>query len=213
MSGLRAAALLIGALAAAGCAGHEWPTGSATATMFGPNARLEGWTTSVVEGIHVHALQPEQPCAAADMKEFLSAAPGTLPEPRLDMKQMSSSLDARMESMLVTSNGPALGGPDRTVLALRRIGGDGSVAESLLVDFPRLRRDEKERLFKAGDVKAVYSRPARTPVARLTRGWVRAVRLDAGTADYELFLVLLPERPDAGSESIQFITRVEWPPR
>jgi hypothetical protein len=213
MSGWPPTVLLFTALAAAGCGGKEWPTGSATATMFGPDGRLDGWTTSVVEGIHVHALQPEQPCVAAGMNEYLSAASGTMPEPRLDMKQMSSSLDARMESMVATSNGPAFGGPDRTVLALRRIQGDGLVLESLLVEFPRLRRDEKERLFKAGELKAVYSRPARSPVARLARGWVRAVRLDAGGTDYELFLVLRPERPEAGSESIQIITRVEWPPR
>jgi len=209
----RAGVFLIVVLATVGCASRDWPTGSATATVFGPDARLDGWTTSVVKGIHVHAFQPEQPCAAAGMNEIRGAGSGVMPDRRLDMKQMNAGLDALMESMLVTSNGPSHGGLDRTVLALRRIGGDGSVAECLVLDLPSLRRDEKERLFRAGELKAVYSRPARTPDARLARGWVRAVRLDSGGTDYELFLVLTPERPDAGYESMQVITRVEWPPR
>jgi hypothetical protein len=209
----RAGAVLIAAVALAGCASREWPTGSATATLFGPEARLDRWTTSVVEGIHVHAFHPEQPCEAAGMNEILSAAPGVLPERRLDMKQMSAGLDAMAESMLATSNGPAFGGPDRAALALRRFGANGSVEESLVVELPRLRPDEKEKLFKTGELKAVYWRPARTADARLARGWARSVRLDSGGLEVELFLVLKPERPDAGYESLQVVTRVTWPPR
>jgi hypothetical protein len=111
--------------------------------------------------------------------------------------------------MLATANGPAHGGAGRAVLALRRAASD----ESILVDLPLLKPDEKDRTFRAGELKAVYSHPARTPVARLTRGWVRALRLDAGGTDYELFLVFTPERPGAGVETIQVITRVAWPPR
>jgi hypothetical protein len=176
-----------------------------TATLFGPGARLDAWTTSVVEGIHVHAFQPEEPCAAAGMSEVLAS--GERLSGRLDMKQMNVNLDAMMESMLATSSGPAQGGRDRAVLALRR------ADEALVVDLPRLRPEEKERLFKAGEVKATYWRPLRTAAARLARGWVRAVRLDRGGTEYELFLVLQPERPDAGYESLQVVTRVAWPPR
>jgi hypothetical protein len=209
MSPDRMGALLI-ALFAAGCCGHrEWPTGTTTATLFGPDARLDGWTTSVVEGIHVHALQPEQPCAAAGLSEILSAAPGARPEGRLDMRQMNEKLDVTMESMLATANGPAHGGIGRAVVALRRAQSD----ESILVDLPRLNPGEKDRTFRAGEVKAVYSHPARTPGDRLARGWVHALRLDSGAMDYELFLVFRPERPDAGYESLQVVTRVAWPPR
>ena len=200
------AAFVLTALLALGCSSSERPLGSTTATLFGPEARLDSWTTSLVEGIHVHAFEPEWPCAAAGMNEILGAVSGAMPEPRLDMKQLSAGLDAVMESMLATANGPAHGGPDRAVLALRR------ADESLLVDFPRLRPEEKERLFKAGDVKAVYIRPARTTAARLERGWVRVVRAEGGRAEVDLFLVLRMLAPDAPVGTLQVITRVEWPP-
>jgi hypothetical protein len=209
MRSLRAGVVLLALLAAVGCSQRERPSGTATATLFGPDARLDAWTTSVVEGVHVHAFQPEEPCVAAGMSEVLGAASGTLPEGRLDLKQVNATLDALTESMLATANGPAHGGAGRAVVALRRAASD----ESILVDLPLLKAGEKDRTFRAGELKAVYSQPARRPRARLARGWVRAVRLDGGGTDYELFLVFTPERPDARIETIQVVTRLAWPPR
>jgi hypothetical protein len=207
MTVVRAAALL-GALLALGCSGSERPSGSATATLFGAETGLANWKTSVVEGIHVHAMEPDQPCVAAGMDEIRSAAAGVLPERRLDMRQFNPHLDAMTESMLATSSGQAHGGPGRTVLALRR----PERQETLIVDLPRLESGQTEGLFKAGDVKAVYSRPPLVPGARLERGWVRAMRSDSGRTVYDLFLVLRMLSPDPPLRTLQVITRVDWPP-
>jgi hypothetical protein len=202
------AALVLSSVLALGCAGSERPSGSTTATLFGPDWGLETWKTSVVEGVHVHALEPDQPCIAVGMGENPSTSSEALPERRLDMKQMSAKLDAVMESMLATSSGPAHGGPGRTVLALRRPDRN----ESLIVDLPRLESGEREGLFRAGDLKAVYSRSPLVPAARLERGWVRAKRADSGRIEYDLFLVLRMLAPDAPVATLQVITRVVWPP-
>jgi len=212
MTRARAVLVLVFVLGAVGCAHREWPRGSATATLFGPDPRLDAWTTSVIEGIHVHSARPEEPCTAASLQEVTSAISVAAGEKRDDLKDafkdMGRSMGTLMEALMVQTGGPAHGGPDRTVLALRRPAGE----ESIIVDLPRLKADEKERTFKAGDFKAVYERPALTAEAHVARGWVRAVRVDSGGMEYDLFLVLKPVRPGA-YESLLVVTRVEWPPR
>jgi hypothetical protein len=211
MTASRAALVLIATLGAAGCAHREWPRGSTTATVFGPDARLDGWTTSVVDGIHVHSARPEEPCEAAGLAEVAAAAGAAVAEKeetKNALRGLGKSASSFMEMMLAQSNGPAHGGKDRTVVALRRLDAD----ESIVVDLPRLKADETEMTFRAGDVKAVYERPPKTPEATLARGWVRALRTGAGAMEYDLFLVFTPLRPGT-YESMQVVTRVEWPPR
>jgi hypothetical protein len=211
MTAPRAALVLIALLGAIGCAHREWPLGTTTATLFGPDARFDGWTTSVVEGIHVHSARPEEPCGAGGLAEVMGKVGDALPdkpERRDTLRDLGKGLDAVMESMLVESNGPAHGGKDRTVLALRRPESD----ESIVVDLPRLKADETERTFRAGELKAVYERPVKTAEAGLARGWVRALRAGSDGMEYDLFLVFTPLRPGA-YETLQVVTRVLWPPR
>jgi hypothetical protein len=117
-----------------------------------------------------------------------------------------------MELLAAKDSGPAMGGPGRTLLALRHLATNGSTADqSVLVDLPRLKPGESERLFKAAEFQASFERPPMTVEARLERGWIRATRRDSGRIEYDLFLVLKPLRPGA-YESMQVVTRVEWPP-
>ncbi len=211
MRSSRAALVLLATLGAVGCAHREWPRGSTTATLFGPDARLDGWTTSVVEGVHVHSARPEEPCEAAGLAEIAAAAGAIVAdtEAKKDVfRDLGKSAGNFLEVMLTQSIGPAHGGKDRSVVALRRSDGN----ESIIVDLPRLKADETEKTFRAGDVKAVYERPPKTAEATLARGWVRALRTGPGAMEYDLFLVFTPLRPDA-YESMQVVTRVEWPPR
>jgi hypothetical protein len=180
--------------------------------VFGADPRLETWKTSVVEGIHVHSIRPDEPCPAEGIGQIagkLSQAIRDQDETtRHNLRDLGRTMNATLELMMARSSGPAHGGADRTVVALRREATD----ETIIVDLPRLRPEEGEHTFRAGDVKAVYERPSMTAEAALVRGWVRAVRYDAGAVDYDLFLVLKPVRREAG-ESMQVVARVSWPPR
>jgi hypothetical protein len=205
MTTRRAALVLLATLGALGCSHHEWPRGSTTATLFGPDARLDGWTTSVVEGIHVHSARPEEPCEAAGLGEVAAKIGEALQdsEERKDaVRGLGKGMGTFMEAMLAQNNGPAHGGKDRTVVALRRSDGD----ESIVVDLPRLKADETEHTFRAGELKAVYEHPVKTASAGLARGWVRALRTGSGGHGVRPFPRLHPAAPrrvrvDAGRDA------------
>jgi len=209
---------LVLALGLAACSSAPRPpSGASTVTLFGPETRLETWKTSVVEGHHVHAARPDEPCLAAAAGEYLGAASqalGTQDERlREPAGKLGGVMSSFMEQLTTESSGPALGGPDRTVLALRHFAADGSTPDQcVLVDLPRLKAGEAERLFKAAEFRATFERPPRNVEARLERGWIRATQLDSRRTEYDLFLVLKPLRPGA-YETLQVITRVEWPPQ
>jgi hypothetical protein len=150
------------------------------------------------------------------MTEIANSAAGLLAERKEELKEpvknLSKTMGSLIETLIAEGKGAALGGPDRTVLALRHLAADGSTADqSVLVDLPRLKSGESERLFKAAEFQASFERPPLTVEARLERGWIRATRLEGGRTEYDLFLVLKPLRAGA-YESMQVVTRVEWPP-
>src|SRR5437762_293208 len=64
MMGRRIAPLVLALGLAACSSAPRPPSGASTVTLFGPETRLETWKTSVVEGHHVHAARPDEPCLA-----------------------------------------------------------------------------------------------------------------------------------------------------
>lgn len=213
----RAAAAVLLLLALAACSSRERPRGDATVTLFGPGARLEPWKTAVIEGVHVHPAQPDLPCLSSAIEAVAGAAGDAMAAGNEKLREPAKDLGRRMgtfmELLVAEGQGPARGGPGRTVLALMRLDAGGSrIQESLLVDLPRLPPGETEKLFRAPDVQAWFERPPKTVEAALERGWVRAVRDGSGTVDYDLFLVLKPAARNPWYESLQVVTRVSWPP-
>jgi hypothetical protein len=196
-------ALVLAALALAGCSSTSaLPRGSTTITLFGPGARLDAWSTLVVDGVHVHAESIDRPCAVSAAGE-LGAVFGKLAD---RSEEAGRKAGEAMETACMATRGRSYGGRNRTALILRK------ADEALVVQFPRLRAQETERIFRPGEFAAAFERPLTKPEAALERGWVRALRGPSGT-EYELFLVLKPAAPGAGYESLQVVTRVETPAR
>lgn len=205
------AALVLAALLAAGCSSSSEPRpmGSAAVTLFGPGARLETWKTSVVEGWHVHPSQSEDPCTVPVMAEMVGVL-GSLQPDREKSEKLNKAMGDVMTHLCANMHGKSYGGKGRVAVVLRHYGEDGRTAdEALVVDLPALQPGETERLFKKGEFQAAFQRPPRTEEALLERGWVRARRIDRGSSEFELFLVLKPARPDAGYESLQCVARVD----
>jgi len=204
---MRPLALVLTLLAA--CSASPAPRATIPVTLFGPEARLDAWAPSVVQGGHVHASQ-EGPCLMPAMAEAAGAGAKLLPPPKNQQAEpFAEALRTGFDRFCVQLHGAAYGGPNRTALTLRRYAENSPApVEALVVLFPRLKPGDPDRLFTGREVDAVLERPLRTVEARLDRGWVRA---EAGR--YELFLVLKPVRADAGYESIQVVTRVEPPAR
>jgi hypothetical protein len=204
----RATIVLIAAAALAGCSSSPTlPSGSAAITLFGPGTSLDSWTTLVVEEIHVHAESVDRPCVISGARAFgsiLAQASSSSPKRAGDL---GDEMGSKMEAVCMAMRGRAYGGRGRVALILRRSD------EALIVDLPRLKVDETDRVHRAGEFTAAYERPLAKPEAALERGWVRAVRTASGVVEYELFLVLKPVAPGAGYESIQAVTRVETPAR
>lgn len=196
---MRRTALVLAALALAGCSTSPRPAGSATLTLFGPEPRLESWKTSVVEGVHVHASEGE-PCTLSSLVAAAAAATGK----GVQADRFAEAAQGLCPPLL----GPAYGGPDRTTVVFR-----SPANEALIVVLPGLKPDESDRLFRAGECSAAVERPLKTVEAVLDRGWVRAVRAPGGRTEFELFLVLKPVRSGASYESLQVITRVVAPAR
>jgi hypothetical protein len=191
------AALILAALTLAGCSSSSaLPSGSATLTLFGPGARLDAWTTLVADGVHVHADSIDRPCVVSVAGD-LGAVFG---------KEAGRKAGEAMETACMAMRSRSYGGRNRTALILR------SADEALIVDLPRLKTEETERVYRAGQFTAAFERPLAKAEAALERGWVRALRVPSGT-EYELFLVLKPVAPGAGYESLQVVTRVEAPAR
>lgn len=199
------------------CASPERPWGSSRVTLFGSGAPLEEWKTSVVEGVHVHAGHPQEPCPAASISEMLSQSRDMLVKTRAELDEpltkLTASTDSFLEGLFASSLGRAVGGATRMVVALQHPGPDGAPDQTLLLDLPRLRPDELERRIEAREIQGSLDRPPGTPVARLEGGWVRVTRSGPDRLEFDLFLVLRAVQPDAGFDQIQVVTRVEGPAR
>jgi hypothetical protein len=205
--------IVLAAMSLAGCS-HPPLGASATVTLFGPGARLETWKASVVEGVHIHSGMSQDPCTMLGLTQALGEIKiAEKPELEERLRDSSKHMGSLMEGMMAGSYGKAHGGPDRLVLVLRHVAPDsGAPDEAVVVDLPRMKPGETGRLFKKDEFQAAYERPPTTTEALLERGWVRATRPAPDRLEFELFLVLKPARPDAAYESVQVVTRVEWPP-
>jgi hypothetical protein len=201
------------ALLAAGCSSAP-ASGPAIVTLFGPGARLETWRVSVIDGEHIHSGMTVDPCTTPALTDLLEkvALPGK-PEKEEQVRELSRGMGSMMEAMMADSYGRAHGGRNRRVVVLRHfVPGSEGPDEAVVVDLPVLKSGETERLFKAGEFRAVLERPPTRTEAVLERGWVRVTSLAPDRLEFELFLVFKPARPEAGYETAQVVTRVEWPP-
>jgi hypothetical protein len=206
--------IVLAATSLAACS-HAPLSAPADITLFGPGARFETWKASVVEGGHIHSGMAEDPCTMLGLTQALGGIKiAEKPELEERLRDSSRHMGSLMEGMIAGSYGKAHGGPDRLVLVLRHVASDSwTPDEAVVVDLPRMKPGETGRLFKKGEFQAAYERPPTTTEALLERGWVRVTRAAPDRLEFELFLVLKPARPDAGYESVQVVTRVEWPPQ
>jgi hypothetical protein len=181
------------------------PGDPAPVTFYGKALGLERWKAIVVERSHYHADLTDAPCPMPGILNLTDGMAGALSGvEKRDADTMGRALGSLMEQMCCRQHQPVYGGADRLVLALSRFGEDPlKPFEAVILDFPRLKPDEKERLFKTGEFAAAWERPPKTVEATIQRGWTRVIRRPSGY-EFEIFLVL------AGSgEPTQIVARVE----
>jgi hypothetical protein len=206
------APLVLATLGLAACSSAPQPIGAPSmVTLFGPETRLESWSSFVVEKAHVHpgGLGPCPVTLVEPLTKAMSEAAS--PESKDPVEKFSRSLGSLMETTMTGLQGAPYGGEKQTVLVLRRYAGDVPV-EGLFVELPLLRADEADRVFRKEEIRAAFERPLRQPEATLDHGWVRATRTAPDRVTFDLFLVLKPIRPDA-YEALQIVSRVDWTPR
>ncbi len=196
-------ALLLGTLLA-GCASAP-PGDPAPMTIYGKDLRLERWSAVVVERGHLHADLTDYPCPMPDLLRFTDSldklVPGTQKQAA---EKLGTAIGGTMDLMCTREYGRAYGGPEQLVLALLRTGEDPKKPlEAIVLDFPRLKPDEKERLFKTGEFSAAWERPPKTVEATIRRGWTRVIRRPSGY-EFEIFLVLA-----GAGDPTQIVARVE----
>jgi hypothetical protein len=197
---VRGAAALLLALLPAGCAAAP-PGDPALLTIQGTEPGLERWHAVVVERGHLHADLSEPPCP---MPGILALTEGARTRAAEDFTR---AIGATLAPLCCRQDGPVYGGADRLVLGLYRFAEDARTPlEAIMLDFPRLRSDEPERLLKAGAFTAAWERPPRTVEQVLRGGWTRVIRRPTGY-EFELFIVL--SRPDGTGDPTRVIARVE----
>lgn len=205
-------------VAVAGCSSPPPPEAHAPVTMAGGEFRVDSWKAIAVERGHLHGDLSDYPCPLADFHALSKLMPLLAGDDAPSAEKRNASLEATMEQLCARNAGPSYGGSSRLALGLYRFGADPArPVEALIFDFPRLRPDEIERRFQAGEFTAAWERPAKTVAARLERGWVRVRRLNPGDGllpcryDFEIFVVLAPAA--GGGAPTQIVTRVEAPPQ
>ena len=203
-------AMVLAAASLNGCSASP-PAATARITLFGPEGRHEVWRTSVVDGVHVHPALAEDPCPLSSLTPMMASLSKAVDPQRGE--PLGQKMGSVIESMCSQMYGTAYGGSNRQVVILRHFGAEPRTPEeAVILDLPRLNPGETDRLFRASEFQAAYERPPKTVEAVLERGWVRVSRTGSGRTEFDLFLVLKPARPGASYESLQVVTRVEWPP-